>query len=84
MCSTGTIQSIGRHGISGSKTSVFARAAFEVTVNQLLDAGIYGEEERLLGIPENVIVGQVCPIGTGRVEIQFDIDKNLELIKNKQ
>ncbi|TXT63789.1 MAG: DNA-directed RNA polymerase subunit A'' [Promethearchaeota archaeon] len=84
MCSTGTIQSIGRHGISGSKTSVFARAAFEVTVNQLLDAGIYGEEERLLGIPENVIVGQVCPIGTGRVEIQFDIDKNLELIKNRQ
>jgi len=84
MCSTGTIQSIGRHGISGSKTSVFARAAFEVTVNQLLDAGIYGEEERLLGIPENVIVGQVCPIGTGRVEIQFDIDKNLDLIKNKQ
>ncbi|TFF94366.1 MAG: DNA-directed RNA polymerase subunit A'' [Promethearchaeota archaeon] len=84
MCNTGTIQSIGRHGISGSKTSVFARAAFEVTVNQLLDAGIYGEEERLLGIPENVIVGQVCPIGTGRVEIQFDIDKNLELIRNKQ
>jgi len=84
MCNTGTIQSIGRHGISGSKTSVFARAAFEVTVNQLLDAGIYGEEERLLGIPENVIVGQVCPIGTGRVEIQFDIDKNLEIIQNKQ
>ncbi|MHA1687957.1 MAG: DNA-directed RNA polymerase subunit A'' [Promethearchaeota archaeon] len=83
MCSTGTIQSIGRHGISGSKSSVFARAAFEVTVNQLLDAGLYGEEERLLGIPENVIVGQVTPIGTGRVKITFDLDKNLEIIKSK-
>ena len=81
MCHTGTIQSIGRHGISGSKSSVFARAAFEVTVNQLLDAGLYGEEERLLGIPENVIIGQVCPIGTGRTKIQFDLDANLEILK---
>lgn len=83
MCNSGTIQSIGRHGISGSKSSVFARAAFEVTVNQLLDAGLYGEEERLLGIPENVIIGQVCPIGTGRISIMFDLDKNLEILKKK-
>ncbi|MBD3195826.1 MAG: DNA-directed RNA polymerase subunit A'' [Candidatus Lokiarchaeota archaeon] len=83
MCSTGTIQSIGRHGISGSKSSVFARAAFEVTVNQLLDAGLYGEEERLLGIPENVIVGQITPIGTGRVNVQFDLDRNLEILNKK-
>ena len=84
MCTTGTIQSIGRHGISGSKSSVFARAAFEVTVNQLLDAGLYGEEERLLGIPENVIIGQVCPIGTGRTQIMFDLDANLEILKKKK
>jgi DNA-directed RNA polymerase subunit A" len=84
MCCTGTIQSIGRHGISGSKSSVFARAAFEVTVNQLLDAGLYGEEEKLLGIPENVIVGQVVPsIGTGSVQIMFDLDENLAILKKK-
>jgi len=81
MCHSGSIQSIGRHGISGSKSSVFARAAFEVTVNQLLDAGLYGEEERLLGIPENVIVGQISPIGTGRVNVMFDLDANLEILK---
>jgi len=81
MCVGGSIQSIGRHGISGSKSSVFARAAFEVTVNQLLDAGLYGEEERLLGIPENVIIGQVTPIGTGRVSVMFDLDANLEILK---
>ncbi|MHA2181491.1 MAG: DNA-directed RNA polymerase subunit A'', partial [Promethearchaeota archaeon] len=81
MCYSGSIQSIGRHGISGSKSSVFARAAFEVTVNQLLDAGLYGEEERLLGIPENVIVGQISPIGTGRVNVMFDLDANLNILK---
>lgn len=83
MCHTGTIQSIGRHGISGSKSSVFARAAFEVTVNQLLDAGLYGEQELLRGIPENVIIGQVIPIGTGRTNIMFDLDRNLEILKKK-
>ncbi len=81
MCVEGSIQSIGRHGISGSKSSVFARAAFEVTVNQLLDAGLYGEEERLLGIPENVIIGQVVPMGTGRVNVQFDLDANLKILQ---
>jgi len=84
MCVEGSIQSIGRHGISGSKSSVFARAAFEVTVNQLLDAGLYGEEERLLGIPENVIIGQVVPMGTGRVSVMFDLDANLKILKSKK
>ena len=82
MCFTGTIQSIGRHGISGSKSSVFARAAFEVTVNQLLDAGLYGEEEKLKGIPENVIIGQLSPIGTGRTKIMFDLDANLKILND--
>jgi len=84
MCVEGSIQSIGRHGISGSKSSVFARAAFEVTVNQLLDAGLYGEEEKLLGIPENVIIGQISPIGTGRVNIMFDLDANLKILESKK
>ncbi|NVM16215.1 MAG: DNA-directed RNA polymerase subunit A'' [Candidatus Lokiarchaeota archaeon] len=84
MCVEGSIQSIGRHGISGSKSSVFARAAFEVTVNQLLDAGLYGEEERLLGIPENVIIGQVVPMGTGRVSVMFDLDANLKILQQKE
>ena len=84
MCYSGAIQSIGRHGISGSKSSVFARAAFEVTVNQLLDAGLYGEEERLLGIPENVIIGQISPIGSGRVSVMFDLDANLDILRKKK
>lgn len=84
MCYSGSIQSIGRHGISGSKSSVFARAAFEVTVNQLLDAGLYGEQELLRGIPENVIVGQISPIGSGRVNVMFDLDANLDILKKKK
>ena len=32
MTSKGYLQQIGRHGIAGTKTSVLARAAFEITV----------------------------------------------------
>jgi len=32
----GEVKQIGRHGVSGEKASVLARAAFEVTVNQSL------------------------------------------------
>ena len=71
MTNRGTIQSIGRHGISGSKDSVLARAAFEVTVNHLLDAAIHGEVDDLNGVIENVIVGKPVSIGTGDVDLRM-------------
>src|SRR5579864_1827087 len=43
MTSKGYLQQIGRHGIAGTKTSVLARAAFEITVPTLAEAAIYGE-----------------------------------------
>ncbi|QDX39955.1 DNA-directed RNA polymerase subunit A'' [Salarchaeum sp. JOR-1] len=71
MTNDGTIQSIGRHGISGNKDSVLARAAFEVTVNHLLDAAIYGEADDLDGVIENVIVGKPVKLGTGDVDLRM-------------
>jgi DNA-directed RNA polymerase subunit A" len=69
MTSTGRIRQIGRHGVSGEKSSVLARAAFEVTVKHLLDAAAHGEVDPLEGVTENVIVGQPIPLGTGLVEL---------------
>ncbi|MFW6449017.1 MAG: DNA-directed RNA polymerase subunit A'', partial [Halobacteriota archaeon] len=70
MTNTGEISSIGRHGISGSKESVLARAAFEVTVNHLLDAAVLGEVDELAGVTENVIVGKPIKLGTGDVNLR--------------
>ncbi|MHA1898881.1 MAG: hypothetical protein ACTSU2_15925 [Promethearchaeota archaeon] len=79
MCHTGQILQIGRHGISGVKESILARAAFEVTIKQLINASISGEEEKLMGIPENVIVGQLVPtIGTGAVHLTLNLEKYSE------
>ncbi|MHA1110253.1 MAG: DNA-directed RNA polymerase subunit A'' [Promethearchaeota archaeon] len=83
MCFTGRILQIGRHGISGVKESILARAAFEVTIKQLINASISGEEEKLKGIPENVIVGQLVPtIGTGAIKIQADLEKYREILQD--
>ena len=71
MTNEGTIESIGRHGISGSKDSVLARAAFEVTVNHLLDAAIHGQSDDLDGIIENVIAGKPISLGTGDVKLRM-------------
>jgi DNA-directed RNA polymerase subunit A" len=65
----GEVKQIGRHGISGEKASVLSRAAFEVTVNHLLDAAVAGEIDELTGVTENVIVGQPIQLGTGDVEL---------------
>jgi DNA-directed RNA polymerase subunit A" len=63
----GDVKPIGRHGISGEKASVLARAAFEVTVTHLLDSGMRGDVDELRGVTENVIVGQPIRLGTGNV-----------------
>ena len=65
----GEVKQIGRHGVSGEKASVLARAAFEVTVNHILDAAIRGDVDDLRGVTENVIVGQPIQLGTGDVTL---------------
>ena len=55
--------------VGGSGASVLARAAFEITTNHLLKAGITGEEDHLGGVAENIIVGQPIQLGTGDVKL---------------
>ena len=69
MTSTGVLKSIGRHGIAGTKESVLARAAFEITVPTIAKASVTGEVEELRGVTENVIVGLPVPVGTGMIEL---------------
>ncbi|MCI4335136.1 MAG: DNA-directed RNA polymerase subunit A'' [Thermoplasmata archaeon] len=71
MTNEGDIRAIGRHGISGKKTSVLARAAFEITAAHLLRAAITGESDELKGVAENIIVGQPITLGTGAVNLVY-------------
>ena len=71
MTFTGQVRAVGRQGISGKKSSVLARAAFEITTKHLLHAGISGEVDPLTGVAENIIVGQPITLGTGSVNLVY-------------
>ncbi len=75
MTADGTVRAIGRHGVSGEKSSVLSRAAFEITVNHLLLASQRGEADTLNGVAENIIVGQPVNLGTGAVELVMELGK---------
>ncbi len=72
----GEVKAIGRQGISGEKASVLARAAFEETVRHLHEAAITGEVDYLKGVTENIIVGQVIPVGTGTVKLIMKLEED--------
>ncbi|MCO6040378.1 MULTISPECIES: DNA-directed RNA polymerase subunit A'' [Thermococcus] len=76
----GIVRPIGRHGVVGTKASVLARAAFEITVQHLLQAAERGEVDPLNGVVENVLIGQPVPVGTGivRLAMKLPIKKSIE------
>ncbi|MDD2626795.1 MAG: DNA-directed RNA polymerase subunit A'' [Candidatus Methanomethylophilus sp.] len=78
MTNDGTVEAIGRHGVSGKKSSVLARAAFEITTAHLLHAAMIGEVDHLEGVTENIIVGQPVTLGTGAVNLIYTPKKKKE------
>lgn len=81
MTADGEVKAIGRQGVSGQKSSILARAAFEITVDHLLQAGMTGEVDALNGVAENIIVGQPVNLGTGAVKLAMDSGRLAELVK---
>jgi DNA-directed RNA polymerase subunit A' len=72
MTHTGYVRQIGRHGISGEKASILARAAFERTIPVLINGALGGEVDKLQGMTERVLVGEEVAIGTGLVELYMN------------
>lgn len=84
MTSSGIIQGVVRTGITGKKKSPFARASFEETVKHIINAAFNGEVEGLVGITENIIVGQPISAGTGKVRLTLDAKGLQKMIKAKE
>ncbi len=70
---SGKVKQVGRHGVAGEKESPLARAAFEVTVRNLVEAALKGEVERFRSVIESVIAGKYIPIGTGMVDLMMEL-----------
>lgn len=79
MTSRGHLMAITRHGINRADTGALMRCSFEETVEILLEAAAVGELDDCRGISENVMLGQLAPMGTGELEVLLD-PKMLETV----
>ena len=73
----GYLMSITRHGINRVDTGPLMRCSFEETVEILYDAAVFAESDHLLGVTENIMLGQLIPGGTGA----FDLLLNTDMLK---
>ena len=74
MCTTGKIISIDRYGLNKLNTGPLARASFEETTDQFINASLFGEVDNMKSVSSNIMTGQVIKGGTGLCDIMFDID----------
>ncbi|MBR9678577.1 MAG: DNA-directed RNA polymerase subunit A'' [Nanoarchaeota archaeon] len=65
MTASGEVKGTTRYGVIKNKTSVLARASFEIPITNLFTAAVRNTQDRLEGIIENVMINQVIPAGTG-------------------
>lgn len=74
MTHRGFLMAITRHGINRADTGALMRCSFEETVEILMEAAAVGEKDDCHGIAENVMFGQMAPMGTGSFDVALDID----------
>ncbi len=84
ICASGELKGITRHGITSQKTSVLARASFEIPLKHLIDASTVGETDQLSSVVENIMINQPIPVGTGLPDLIVKIDKDKKTKKKKK
>jgi DNA-directed RNA polymerase II subunit RPB1 len=72
MTSNGHLISIDRHGNKDRNIGPLAKCSFEETDQQLYNAALYAELDKVNGVSSNIMLGQVAPNGTGSVKILLD------------
>ena len=63
---------ITRHGINRVETGPLMRCSFEETADILLEAATFAETDNLKGVTENIMLGQLAPLGTGQFDLFLD------------
>lgn len=76
MTTRGILTSISRHGINRVVDGPFRRASFEESVEILFAAAVFSEKQRFRGLTENIMYGQLAPLGTGSFDLLLDINQN--------
>jgi DNA-directed RNA polymerase II subunit RPB1 len=74
----GDIMAITRHGINRGDAGPLMKCSFEETVDVLCDAGQYAEKDKLKGITESITLGKLGKMGTGSIELLYNIEQEIE------
>ena len=82
MTARGHLMAITRHGINRADTGALMRCSFEETVEILLEAAAAGELDDCRGISENIMLGQLAPMGTGEFDVLLDENMLSQLISD--
>merc|ERR1719313_2007232 len=69
---------ITRHGINRQDTGPLMRCSFEETVDILMAAGEFAEKDDLRGVSENIMLGQLGPVGTA----EFGLYLNEKMLRD--
>ena len=68
----GYLTAVTRHGINRVDSGPLMRSSFEETAEILLDAAVFAEADPMRGVSDNVLMGQLAPIGTGAFDLLAD------------
>jgi DNA-directed RNA polymerase II subunit RPB1 len=86
MTNTGGLTSIDRHGLHKLDTDPFSRCSFEKTVDQLLNAAVFGEVDHMNSVSSRIMAGLVIKGGTGACNVILDTKllENSEYIEDTE
>lgn len=82
MTKTGTILSVSRYTMRSEGSGALAKASFEETLDNLINAGLYGEVENPDSVSTSIICGKLGKFGTGVCELKVDVSKLQHLVKS--
>lgn len=80
----GLITPITRHGINRVDKSALMRCTFEETVEILMEAAAFSEEDALKGVSENILLGKLCPGGTGEFDLLLNENQLQDAIAHEE
>eukprot|EP01122_Echinamoeba_exundans_P016375 TRINITY_DN826_c0_g3_i2.p1 TRINITY_DN826_c0_g3~~TRINITY_DN826_c0_g3_i2.p1 ORF type:complete len:1768 (+),score=512.87 TRINITY_DN826_c0_g3_i2:109-5412(+) len=80
MTHEGEIRPMNRTGFA-TNTSPFLKMSYETTMKFLTEATLFGEYDKMSSPSANICVGGTVRAGTGIFDVQFDLNKQAELMK---
>ena len=78
MTHTGAVTPVNRYGITKLDTDPLSRVSFEKSVDQLVQAAVFREEDTVTSVSSRIITGRVMGGGTGSMELVLDTQAIME------